>query len=227
MTRASEANPALRRRPADPGRGNGYRATVRSELADQIAEELPGQLGTRIGDVNWRVQVAGAERADATPTSEALRQAVRRRMQDEGWDLAVALTDLPLRANRRPVTAHASAMYRVGLLSVPALGARSVARRAMRAVLNLVEGLLGEEVGSGSDADETGRAHRMRQRLDELQSPLGPSRAGEDGTIAFSVQRCGATCGCSSAWSARTSLSASSLVCRARWRCHSAPPHTR
>jgi hypothetical protein len=107
-------------------------------------------------------------------------------MQDEGWDLAVALTDLPLRADRRPVAAHASAMYRVGLLSIPALGARSVARRAMRVVLNLVEGLLGEGVGRGSDADETGRrAHRMRQRLDELQSPLSPGRAGEDGTIAF------------------------------------------
>jgi len=155
------------------------------ELADQIAEELPDQLGNRIADVNWQVRVADAERADTTPTSEALKQAVRRRMQDEGWDLAVALTDLPLRANRRPVTAHASAMYRVGLLSVPALGARSLPRRAMRAVLHLVEGLLGEGVGRGDDADGTGRAHRMRQRLDELQSPLGPGRAGEDGTIAF------------------------------------------
>src|SRR4051794_32949512 len=158
---------------------------VPRELADVIAAELPGQLANRLGDVNWQVRVAGEERADTTPTSEALTQAVRRRMQEEGWDLAVALTDLPLRANRRPVTAHASAMYRVGLLSVPALGARSVPRRAMRAVLNLVEGLLGEEVGRGSNADGTGRLDRMRQRLDELQSPLAPSRAEEDGTIAF------------------------------------------
>src|SRR3954470_6424865 len=155
------------------------------ELADQIAEELPGELGHRVGDENWQVRVAAAERADTTPTIEALKQAVRRRMQDEGWHLAVALTDLPLRANRRPVTAHASAMYRVGLVSVPALGARSVPRRAMRAVLHLVDGLLGEEVGRGSDAGERGRARRMRQRLDELQSPLGPGRADEDGTIAF------------------------------------------
>ena len=155
------------------------------ELADQIAEELPGQLGNRVGDVNWQVQVAGADRADTTPTSETLKQAVRRRMQDEGWDLAVALTDLPLRANRRPVTAHASAMYRVGLLSVPALGARSVPRRAMLAVLSLVEGLLGEKVGRGNDAGKTGRADRLRQRLDELCSPLGRRRADEAGTIAF------------------------------------------
>src|SRR4051812_2333039 len=155
------------------------------ELAEQIAAELPGELADRLGDVNWQVRVGGAERADALPSTEALEESVRRRMQDEGWDLAVGLTDLPLRANRRPVTAHASAMYRVGLVSVPALGARSVPRRAMRAVLNLVEGLLGEEVGRGSDAGGTGRLDRMRQRLDELQSPLAPSRAEEDGTIAF------------------------------------------
>jgi hypothetical protein len=158
---------------------------VARELADQIAAELPGELGGRLGDVNWQVRVGSAERTDMTPTTEALKRSVRRRMQDEGWDLAVGLTDLPLRANRRPVIAHASAMYRVGLLSVPALGARSVPRRAMRAVLNLVEGLLGEDVGRGSEVGETRRAHRMRQRLDELRSPLGRTRADEDGTIAF------------------------------------------
>ena len=158
---------------------------VSRELADEIAEELPGELRARLGDVDWQVRVGSAERAEETPTTEALKQSVRRRMQAEGWDLAVGLTDLPLRANRRPVIAHASAMYRVGLLSVPALGARSVSRRGMRAVLNLVEGLLGEQVGGGSDAGETGRTHRMRRRLDELRSPLGRTRADEDGTVAF------------------------------------------
>jgi hypothetical protein len=155
------------------------------ELADEIAEQLPGELGDRVGDANWQVRVASAERADTTPTIDALQQAVRRRMQDEGWHLAIALTDLPLRANRRPVTAHASAMYRVGLLSVPALGARSVPQRARAAVVNLVEGLLGEEVGRRGAAGETGRAHRMRQRLNELGSPLGQGRADQEGTIAF------------------------------------------
>jgi hypothetical protein len=48
-----------------------------------------------------------------------------------------------------------------------------------------VEGLLGEDVGRGSDAGEQGRADRMRRRLDELRTPLGRTRADEDGTIAF------------------------------------------
>ena len=86
-------------------------------------------------------------------------------MHEEGWHLAVALTDLPLRAHRRPVTAHASAMYRVGLLSVPALGARSVPRRATDAVLNLVEGLVGGEVGRGGEAGELSEHVRSRIKL--------------------------------------------------------------
>src|SRR5689334_21889865 len=97
---------------------------VPRELADEIAAALPTELGGRLGDRNWQVRVGDAEHADTTPTTEALKQSVRRRMHNEGWDLAIGLTDIPLRANRRPVIAHASATYRVGLLSVPALGAR-------------------------------------------------------------------------------------------------------
>src|SRR6202000_3220033 len=44
---------------------------------------------------------------------------------------------------------------------------------------------LGEEVGRGSDPRETGRTRRMRQRLDELRSPLGRARVDEDRTIAL------------------------------------------
>jgi hypothetical protein len=63
----------------------------------------------------------------------------------------------------------------------------------------------------------------MRQRLDELRSPLGRSRADEDGTIAF----VGATRGnlrLLVGMVARTSRRASSRACRARWRYHSVPP---
>ena len=59
-------------------------------LADHIAVRLPGRLGNRVGEVTWQVRVADAERADATPGRRgALPQAVRRRMQDKGWDRAV------------------------------------------------------------------------------------------------------------------------------------------
>ena len=37
------------------------------ELADQIAAELPGELGNRPGGVNWQVRVEGAGRRGYDP----------------------------------------------------------------------------------------------------------------------------------------------------------------
>jgi hypothetical protein len=199
---------------------------VPRELADQIAVELPRELEGRLGDVNWQVRVGGAERADTTPSTEELKQSVRRRMQDEGWDLAVGLTDLPLRANRRPVTAHASAMYRVGLLSVrrsaPArspgalCGPCSTSWRgcsARKSAAAATRTRRGAHVGCASASTSFG--HRS---VAAARTKTGRSRS--------SVRRCAATCGCSSAWSARTSRRASSRACRARWRSRSGPRRT-
>jgi hypothetical protein len=71
--------------------------------------------------------------------------AARRRMIEDGLDLAICLTDLPLRIGRRPVVADASAMHRVALVSLPALGAVNLRRRAREAIVRLVAALLGDE----------------------------------------------------------------------------------
>src|SRR3954465_13821109 len=83
----------------------------------------------------------------------------------EGCDLAVCLTDLPLRIRHRPVVADASATHGVGLVSLPALGAVQLRRRASDAVVRLVDGLLGEGEPSGRDA---GHRIRIGRRLAEI-----------------------------------------------------------
>lgn len=155
-------------------------------LADRVAGELPGALRERFPDTEWRVELRDAPQAGPTARSQDLVEAVRRRMLREGWDLGVGLTDLPLTAGRRPVSAHASATHGVGLVSVPALGAVGVRGRLMRAVLHLVEGLVGESAGRDADADADGdREARIARRLKELASPLGRARVRDDGTIRF------------------------------------------
>jgi hypothetical protein len=100
------------------------------ELADQVAEELPGVLSERFPEVQWRVQVAEEPLAAASEALAVDLVAVcRRRLLAEGRDLVVCLTDLPLLVRRRPVTARASATHGVGLVSVPALGALNPERR--------------------------------------------------------------------------------------------------
>ena len=148
---------------------------VARELAGEVADKLADDLAEAHPDVDWRTVAAEEEPADAASDSRELVEAVRRRLLSEGWDLAVGLTQLPLHAGRRPVSAHASATHGVGLVSVPALGALSLRRRLRKALVHVVEGLLGERDGHSS---------RLPSRLAELTSPLGRAREA-DGTIRF------------------------------------------
>jgi hypothetical protein len=156
---------------------------IASDLAEGLAEDLPPELRERFDGVEWRAEVTLAPPVEPTATSRELVETVRRHLLSEGWDLGIGLTELPLRAGHRPVSAHASATHGVGLVSVPALGAVRLRRRLRSAVLHVVEGLLGESVGRGGQRD--GREARMGDRLRELGSPLGRARVRDDGTIRF------------------------------------------
>jgi uncharacterized membrane protein len=155
------------------------------ELAEELANELPDELSERFRDVEWRIDRADAPPADPSAESRDLIEAVRRRLLDEDWDFAVGLTDLPLRVDGHPVNAYANPAHRVGLVSVPALGAIGIESRVREAVVNLIEGLLGEAVGDRGAARGRGRETRMGRRLDEVATSLGRMRPRDDGTIRF------------------------------------------
>jgi uncharacterized membrane protein len=150
-------------------------------LAEEIAAELPADLADRFPGVDWAVEVVEADPADPAMDSRELVEAVRREMLTRDWDLAIGLTELPLRAGRRPVAAHASATHGVGLVSVPALGALKVSRRLRMAVARVIEGLLGEAAASEGDR----RQGRMTGRLRELASPIGRAHEADDDSIRF------------------------------------------
>jgi uncharacterized membrane protein len=157
-----------------------------SDLAKDLAETLPEQLSARFEEVDWDVEVRVEPKvgAAAGPNADLVRVA-RRRMLDEGWDLIVCLTDLPVLVNRRPVTAHASATHGVGLVSVPALGAVAVDTRVREAVLRLLDGLLGERFGRQERRPSGRRRSRMLSRLREITSPIGHVERQESGTVRF------------------------------------------
>ena len=128
------------------------RGTVRLGLiaCGDLPERLAGQLGEDLA----RTLAAGvcSDLASEVPREtdplaayprcdgSEMVDAARRRMLREGWDLAVCLTDVPLRIGRRPIVADASATHGVAVLSLPALGAVQLRRRACDAVVRLVDG---------------------------------------------------------------------------------------
>ncbi|MFL5827704.1 MAG: hypothetical protein ACJ76V_14360 [Thermoleophilaceae bacterium] len=154
---------------------------VPAEIAEELAAELPEQLAAHVSDrVDWQVPVVVEPLAVAGAGGIELIDAARRLMMREGWDMAIALTDLPIRIGRRPVVADASAQHRIGIISLPALGALHMSRRAREAVLRLVEGLVGEAMEL--DAAGDGRNRRVGRRLVEIAAPVRRV-APEDGDV--------------------------------------------
>jgi uncharacterized membrane protein len=156
------------------------------ELAEELARDLPKALRRRFPNVEWRVEVREEPAAVASSADVDLIQIARERMIEAQWSLAVCLTDFPVHIGTRPTTAYASATHGVGLVSVPALGAVNLDRRVHDAVLRVIEGLLGEHIPPADQDRDRRRDARMRQRLEELASPVGHKQVEADrGAIRF------------------------------------------
>ncbi len=139
-----------------------------TELASDLADDLPAVLAEQVSaEVTWEVPVVSDPLAAEATRGTAMIDAGRERMVREGWDLAVVLTDVPLRIGRRPVVADASATHGVALVPLPALGAVQLRRRTRDAIARLVDGLMGESLEVGRREAERGR-RRVGRRLAEL-----------------------------------------------------------
>ena len=107
-------------------------AAMQDELADALSERIDD-------DRDWQVLVRHERLPSGTPGShrEMMDLATRRRDQ-QGWDVVVCLTDLPMRHGRQPLVADADPHRGVGLLSLPAFGALFLRRRVRAAMVQVV-----------------------------------------------------------------------------------------
>jgi hypothetical protein len=138
-----------------------------ADLAKHLAGDLEKSLEERYPEGSWHVPLETDGLVTPPAPATELIDAAHRRLLREDWELAIALTDLPLRIGRHPVAGHASPTHRIALVSVPALGAARVRRRLLETALDLVEVLLGEMTGDDHAPSESPR-ERFRQRLVDL-----------------------------------------------------------
>ena len=131
---------------------------------------------------DWRAEVCETEPADLSAEPSDLTESVRRRLLEQGWDMGIGLTALPLRVGRRPVATSASATYGVGLVSIPALGAVRLDERLHEATVEVVEGLLGEGAADGPDER---RDARLRTRSAELAAGAPVGATERHGALRF------------------------------------------
>ncbi len=150
-----------------------------AELAGWLAGELGTELAAAHPQVRWEVRAVEDGLVQPPADDGEIVAATRRRLLAEDWDLAVALTDVPLEVDRRPVVGSASPVHGVALLSLPALGAVGLRKRALQTALGLVRTLL----GTPEDADADDHA-AMGRRLRELATDPADATAG----VAFTAR---------------------------------------
>jgi uncharacterized membrane protein len=166
-------------------------------LAGHLTRELSVALRERFSHGDWRVEHAETDPADPAADERELVEALRRRSLDEGWQLAIGLTDLPLSVRRHPVRAHVSTQHGVGLVSIPALGPVRRELRLRETALSVIERLTGgrengaepranaiddETARTASTLELTGSVLRQHMRL-----LLGMVRANQPSRAAASM----------------------------------------
>lgn len=153
-----------------------------AEIAYELAADLPELLSERIDDgTSWAVSTR--RQALAAGTRAELCEAARERMREEGWDLAISLTDLPLGEGGRPVAVDANVEDGIGVVSLPALGPAQPRGRAREAIV----GLVGHLVRSARDKP----AHAGVAEAPESPAPA-EARSGSEhaaGDVRFVASR--------------------------------------
>jgi hypothetical protein len=138
---------------ASKGSRNGERELVvgliaapgpATDLARSLMSELPRRMAERLPGVHWTFRLKSDRLVEPPVDPSSLVEAAREKLLSEGWHLAVCITDLPLKVNRRPVVAYSSPTHGVAVLSLPALGAVDVRRRALREVVRLMTALINQ-----------------------------------------------------------------------------------
>jgi small basic protein len=111
------------------------------DVTARIAEDLAAALEREHPTIDWKTELVVDRLVERPAQTGDILEAARDMLLERDWDLAVVVTDLPLRKGRRPVTRRVSPAYGVALVSLPALGAVNLRHRLHQTLLDLVRDL--------------------------------------------------------------------------------------
>ncbi|GGC78188.1 hypothetical protein GCM10007216_05880 [Thalassobacillus devorans] len=150
------------------------------ELVDVLKKSLPDLLSYYVNEEDqWDVECVTDSLTGVTEDSREVLGAALERKSDEGWDFAVALTDLPFFKNKRPIVAEAYVEESVALISLPGLGSTPMFKRIRESVLQLVnEMYYGSSEQDRRQAEEKIQA-KNRKEYKELKNKSSTRLVGK------------------------------------------------
>lgn len=137
-------------------------------LGPEVTTSVRKILVQRYPGVRWQLKMAEDRLVDPPTETLDLLEAARNRVLEKNWDLAVVLTEIPLKTGRRPVLTQLSPVHGVGLVSVPTLGPVHVRQKVQETTVHVVGQLLGYDAEDlNAQRDLARRAHQLSTDLDE------------------------------------------------------------
>lgn len=123
-----------------------------TEVAQRMVRVLPDRLAERAGSGRrFDVEVVSEAFTSGSEEPPTLMRRIRDRADAENWDVVVALTDLPLRAEGHTLVVDVQHGHGLALLSLPSLGGLRLQRKAGQAVEEAVLGLVDPSAGEDEE----------------------------------------------------------------------------
>ncbi|GAB3693494.1 hypothetical protein [Saccharopolyspora tripterygii] len=139
------------------------------QVSRRLARDLPDMLSD--DELSWAVEVDVDPVTAGRHNTRDILASTRERMDHHNWDHAICLTDLPVRANGRPVVAEADLDREVAVVSLPALGGTQMYRRSRQVMLQMVDELTGRSGGGDNRYGLDSKLTRLFAPVQRLENP--------------------------------------------------------
>ncbi len=167
---------------ADPG--------TSTDLAEELCEQLPEQLATHVeGGVTWSVELA-SHMLYLDDSNQPTILDDGKTLQDRGWDMMVALTELPLRRNGEPLIFEVNIAERTAWVSIPAPGGLRLSALLCNTVVAVVHCMSEPEEWMAQVSDSAQEQHAQTSVPDPLRRVPGRDEQVENGSIRVGGGAC-------------------------------------
>ncbi|WP_031545622.1 hypothetical protein [Salinicoccus luteus] len=144
---------------------------IAERFGAELVEVLPEMLDYYItDDYEWDVHYYEDILTGGTNDSTEVIDAVLERKEREDWDYAIALTDLPLFKEKKPVIAEALKDKNAAFLSLPGFGFTMMRKRVQEAILQLINEMYYGTSDEGRQASEANLKSQRKQKFDALRN---------------------------------------------------------